>query len=247
MLNTLIVSSNLGIMDVVKRLSYTFLGITTITVKSLALIDKYELEETMKSDIIIFDSGDFEYEWDCFCNLFKPNGCKLIAINSSKSSVFLDIIKTKVDSFLTEFNEEQLEFLIFKYSKQLKQEQTSRSINVTALIQPFKQEVFIMNKYSGEKVAWNDIIMFKGNSNYSLLYTTHKTHTLCKTLKEIESDISNSYPNLIRIHKSYIINKTFLVNVYSSGNKKIITLKNGMELEISRRRWVVIKGVLVKC
>lgn len=104
-----------------------------------------------------------------------------------------------------------------------------------------EEKVFVINKYKGEEVPLKDIILIKADSNYSTIYGTNKTYTVSKTLKEIEELICDASNQMIRIHKSYIINTAFLENVSKNSQKNIITLKNGVQLEVSKRRWLILK------
>lgn len=104
-------------------------------------------------------------------------------------------------------------------------------------------DVFITNKYKDEKIKINDILLFKGDSNYSYIYTLHKTFLVSKTLKEIELVIQNK-TEMIRVHKSFIVNRNFIKTLSDAFGKKTIVLLNDLEVEVSRRKWPVLKQLL---
>lgn len=104
-------------------------------------------------------------------------------------------------------------------------------------------DVFVTNKYKDEKVKINDILLFKGDSNYSYIYTLHKTFLVSKTLKEIELTVQDK-TEMIRVHKSFIININFIKTFSDAFGKKIIILQNDLEVDVSRRKWPVLKRLL---
>jgi two-component system LytT family response regulator len=78
----------------------------------------------------------------------------------------------------------------------------------------------------------DEIIRLEGENNYTKFYFTgNKTLLVSKTLKEYEEILSNH--SFIRIHKSHIVNKTYVVNYSGNG---ILTMEDNSKVEISRRR-----------
>jgi two-component system LytT family response regulator len=78
------------------------------------------------------------------------------------------------------------------------------------------------------------IIYVEADSNYCVFFleSNEQIH-VSKPLKEYE-DILDSI-NFVRIHKSTIINLNYLKE-YSNKNGFVVVLKNGVELQVSRRR-----------
>lgn len=76
-----------------------------------------------------------------------------------------------------------------------------------------------------------DIIRIEADQNYSVLYLeSGEKLTLAKTLKQFE-EMLDSY-NFLRPCRSHLINRRFLSKVSATQ----VTLKNGLNLPISRRR-----------
>lgn len=77
-----------------------------------------------------------------------------------------------------------------------------------------------------------EIIRLEGESNYTkFFFTGNKTLLTSKTLKEYEEILSNH--SFIRIHKSHIVNKAYVVNYSGDG---LLTMVDNSRVEISRRR-----------
>lgn len=77
-----------------------------------------------------------------------------------------------------------------------------------------------------------DIILLEGSSNYTRFYfTTKKSLIVAKTMKEYE-DILLEH-QFLRVHKSYLVNKTHVVKVDREG---VLEMSNKMNVPVSRRR-----------
>jgi two-component system LytT family response regulator len=81
-------------------------------------------------------------------------------------------------------------------------------------------------------IAFDQIIYCKAHGNYTMLYLIeNKRLFLCKLLKYLERKLPCT--TFIRIHRSIIINKNFVLHV--KGNNRVV-LKDNIELFISKRR-----------
>lgn len=80
----------------------------------------------------------------------------------------------------------------------------------------------------------DDIIYLEAQSNYTCFYLlNNRKITVTKTLKEYEELLPSSV--FIRIHHSYIINKS-LVDKYIKGDGGQVVMKNGVVLDVARRK-----------
>lgn len=80
----------------------------------------------------------------------------------------------------------------------------------------------------------SDIIYLEAESNYTFIYVAgDKKYTVSKTLKEFEELLPS--PFFIRIHHSHLINKKE-VQRYIRGEGGQVVMKNGVTLDVSRRK-----------
>lgn len=78
----------------------------------------------------------------------------------------------------------------------------------------------------------NEIVMLEGSSNYTRFYFVNKkTLVVSKTMKEYEEILIDHH--FLRVHKSYLVNKTHVVKVDREG---ILELSNQVHIPVSRRR-----------
>jgi two-component system LytT family response regulator len=82
-------------------------------------------------------------------------------------------------------------------------------------------------------VPLDDIIRLQAESNYTRFFFLDKSEFLsAKTLKEYEELLPQE--RFIRVHRSHIVNKTF-INQYNREGM-LLVLKDGTSLEVSRRK-----------
>jgi two-component system LytT family response regulator len=84
-------------------------------------------------------------------------------------------------------------------------------------------------------VSVNEIICIVGDGNYSYIHTTDlNRYVSSKTIKDYEGFLAES-GFFIRISKGCLINAHH-IKEYSKGDPCIVTMKNGMSFEMSRRK-----------
>jgi two-component system, LytTR family, response regulator len=87
---------------------------------------------------------------------------------------------------------------------------------------------------SGTKaIMTHNIIRIQANSNYSKLFFKHgHPLTVAKVLHWFEDKLAADY--FYRVNKTHIVNKLFIAAI--STDKNMLTLTDGEQLKISRRR-----------
>ena len=115
--------------------------------------------------------------------------------------------------------------------------------NLITNLQQKKPENFKLALSTTEGVSFFDpahIMYCEGENNYTrFVFIHHKPILISKTLAEYEDMLGEHH--FIRIHKSYLINKKYVVKVDKEG---IVTMKDGKVLMISRRRKDTVMSLL---
>ncbi|MGQ8366394.1 LytR/AlgR family response regulator transcription factor [Glaciecola sp. 1036] len=89
-------------------------------------------------------------------------------------------------------------------------------------------------------VPLHKIIAFESIGNYSKVYLEAKTPCIYKNLTALESRLPQA--SFFRASRSWIFNTQYIEHIEASiSNGFEVTLKNGLELEISRRQAVLFK------
>ncbi|MEP6677504.1 MAG: LytTR family DNA-binding domain-containing protein [Ferruginibacter sp.] len=88
----------------------------------------------------------------------------------------------------------------------------------------------------------NEVMRIEGEGNYSrIILTGNRVHVCAKTLKDFEELLSPLI--FLRIHKSYIVNKNFIVNYLNKGE---VVLNDASKFPVSRRKKTEVSNILLK-
>lgn len=78
-----------------------------------------------------------------------------------------------------------------------------------------------------------DVLLIEAHGSYSkLILADGREHVLSKNMKQLLSEITDK--RLQRVHRSSIINTAHIKSVQFSGNEGIVTLRNNLQVSISR-------------
>jgi DNA-binding LytR/AlgR family response regulator len=95
----------------------------------------------------------------------------------------------------------------------------------------------VINHKTSQKVFVNNVILLKGDSNYTTFYLKHgKSKIVARTIKFFEPHLLMQ--GFLRVHRSYLINPKHIQKYDEQYD--ILTMADGYEACISRRR----KGAL---
>lgn len=105
-------------------------------------------------------------------------------------------------------------------------------------------KILVLNKYSGERLAYPKIVSIEADSNYVIIHTTDQRKiSLSKTLKEMEEMLCDSSYYFLRVHKSFIINTQHIKQIQRK-EPATITLQNDQTVEIPQRKRAEILQIL---
>lgn len=110
--------------------------------------------------------------------------------------------------------------------------------NITNLIQDINNQKISTISFSSKNglkvVNRNSILFIEASNNYSLIHLVNdEEYVVSKTLKEFDQILTGE--GFIRTHKSYLVNKSQILN-YCIDDGYTIRMKNGKILPVSRRR-----------
>ena len=100
------------------------------------------------------------------------------------------------------------------------------------------ESLLIINHKTLKKVLLQNVVLLKGNINYTTFYLEHgKEKVVAHTLKFFENYLETR--GFLRIHRSFMINPNF-VKEYNE-EQEFVTMANGHRATISRRRKSILK------
>ncbi len=97
--------------------------------------------------------------------------------------------------------------------------------------------LLIINHKTFQKVFINEVILLKGDVNYTTIYLeNNKQKTVAHPIKFFESYLETH--GFLRVHRSFMINPNHVKDYKVDG---FLMMTNGQIAEISRRRKSVLK------
>ena len=143
-----------------------------------------------------------------------------------------------LDYLLKPINAKRFAVAMEKVRASLELRETSEANTAEALTEA--SQIFIKD---GEKcwlVKIGDVSLFEIVGNYTRVYFREEKPLLYKSLNQIEGKLPNQ--SFFRANRQQIINVNFIQRVVPWFNGKLkITLKNSIEIEVSRRQSYIFK------
>jgi DNA-binding LytR/AlgR family response regulator len=185
---------------------------------NLTLAGVYEsaqiyLESIQKDDFILPDLLFLDVEMPELTGLELLDALPvqpLVIINTSKKEYAFDAFEYQVTDFLKKpVNYPRFSQAVDKALAQWeKDHEISKPTSTTAMPE---QDIYV--KVDGKLVRLNveDILYFESNGDYVTIKTSAGSHTILSTMKSLEEKLT--HPNFIKVHRSYIINKTKIVDI----------------------------------
>jgi DNA-binding LytR/AlgR family response regulator len=98
--------------------------------------------------------------------------------------------------------------------------------------------LLILNHKTSSKVLINNVILIKGEINYTKFYLEcGRERTVPHPIKFFEAHLETH--GFLRVHRAFMINPNYVRNYDSE--REILTMSNGQIANISRRRRSVLK------
>ncbi len=180
-----------------------------------------------------------------FLDIQMPDGTGFDLLERLPEVSFKVIFVSAYDHFaVTAFKFSAVDYLLKPVNAE-DLEKALEKVNKGDNYQPAKIKVLLGNRTGIEKIVLpsmdelifvkiNDIVRCESDSNYTCFYLEDGERILVsRTLKEYEDLLEPM--GFYRIHKSSIINLRFLKK-YKKGDGGIVTMEDGTEIEVSRRR-----------
>ena len=143
-----------------------------------------------------------------------------------------------LDYLVKPFSEEELATAISQYQQRQEKKQPMQQFETLfhnlSLYQNELKKIALPTSAGLTVVAVKDIIHCMGDVNYTHFYfTSGRKILVIKTLKEYEELLGDC--GFVRVHKSHLINLQH-VKTYARGEGGTVTMSNGTQIDVSRRK-----------
>jgi two-component system LytT family response regulator len=151
-----------------------------------------------------------------------------------------------VDYLLKPIDADELKNAVQRVIKKKQDRQSAKQIllNLSHNLHTMEESQYRLAVSTSQGVVFfkiDEIIRVEGEGNYSrIVLTGNRLHVCAKTLKDFEELLPRGI--FLRIHKSFIINRNFIINFLKKGE---VVLSDHSTLPVSRRKRTEITNILL--
>ncbi|MFN7493095.1 MAG: LytR/AlgR family response regulator transcription factor [Cyclobacteriaceae bacterium] len=114
---------------------------------------------------------------------------------------------------------------------------------INRLESPSEEVLSVFDQGEQVLIKPSEIIYLKAQGSYTLIILAQREILTAKNLNEMMKEFQSNH--LVRIHRSYVINRDYMKSYQPLGNEGLITLSNGTQLRVSRTYKKLLKSVLL--
>jgi two-component system, LytTR family, response regulator len=217
----------------------TNIRIATKTSEAIALLQQFQ-PHLLFQDIVMPEKNGFE-----FLSEIKNINFEIIFTTAYNEYAIRAIRFSALDYLLKPINAEELRSAVNRFlEKRSQQLQTDALLkNLLTNLENKKESDFKLAVPTVSGAVFfspAEIIRLEGEGNYTQFYLTqNRKYLSAKTMKEYEEILLQH--NFLRIHKSHLVNKSFIDNYRNEG---LVILKDKTNLPVSRQRKQEISAIL---
>lgn len=208
-------------------------------------IDRVDEAESVTSALQLLNQNDYDI---LFLDMELKDGIGFDILREMKDYVFAIVVSSHKEYAIEAFKHQVIDYILkpvnvseFKnavnrvFKMQTKTEflkQGDQKAELIAPLQIVESDLMVNYKNTFVKIKKNDILFVKAQGKNSEIYMSdNKCYTSNKNLKEFELVMSS---NLIRIHHSYLVNKTNIISFCRESSE--VKLSGGVSVPVSVRK-----------
>jgi two-component system, LytTR family, response regulator len=217
----------------------TDIRIATKTSEAVSLLQQFQ-PQLLFQDIVMPEKNGFE-----FLSEIKKISFEIIFTTAYNEYAIRAIRFSALDYLLKPINAGELRSAVNRFLEKRSQQLQTEALlkNLLSNLENKKESEFKLAVPTVNGAVFfspSEIIRLEGEGNYTQFYLTqNKKYLSAKTMKEYEEILLQH--NFLRIHKSHLVNKSFIDNYRNEG---LVILKDKTSLPVSRQRKQEVSAVL---
>lgn len=219
--------------DVLENLLIRFCPEVTLLAKCESLTVAVEAIKKHNPDVVFSDIEMPNYAGYEIVNFFNEINFDLIFVTAYDQYAIRAFEVAAIDYLLKPIDIERLKLSVKRVLEKSNIKQQSEKITLLSNTLETKQikNIIISDKGQSNLISIDSIIAIEAQESYCTIYTKDKKLIASKNLKHFETLFEN-LPYLLRVHKSWLINKNHVIN-YSKSDL-IIQLSNNILAKLSK-------------
>jgi len=219
--------------DVLQNLLLRFCPEVELIAKCENVLQAVEVIKKDQPDLVFLDIEMPNYAGFEIVNFFQKINFDIIFVTAYDQHAIRAFEIAAIDYLLKPVDIERLKLAVGRVQQKQNIEQQAQRLSLLSNTLETKQlkNIVVTDKGQQHLIPIDSIIAIEAQESYCTLHTTHKNFVASKNLKHFET-VLESLPQFFRVHKSWMINKTF-IHHYSKSDLSI-HLSNGLVTKLSK-------------
>lgn len=232
-LKAIIVDDEESARDVLQNLLVRFCSEVEVVAKCENLTEAVGVIQAEQPDLVFLDIEMPNYAGYEIVKFFKAITFEIIFVTAYDQYAIRAFEIAAIDYLLKPIDIERLKKTIARVRDHRSMEQQTKRLSLLGSTLENKQlkNIVVSDKGNQHIIPIESIIAIEAQESYCTIHTTDKKYTASKNLKHFET-IFDDLPQLIRVHKSWMINMTCMLSY--SKSELTIQMTNGIVAKLSK-------------
>lgn len=219
--------------DVLENLLARFCPGVKLLAKCSNVEQAVESIKLHQPDLVFLDIEMPNYAGYEIVDFFTEINFEMIFVTAYDQYAIKAFEVSAVDYLLKPIEIDRLKEAVARSSQRIGQASASEGIShlKNTLHEKIIRSILVTKNGNQYVLELNDIIAIEAQESYSTIYTLNDRFVMSKNLKYFERTLEGN-PEFIRVHKSWMINRQFIVN-YSKSELQI-NLEGGITAKLSK-------------
>lgn len=243
-LKAILVDDEESARDVLENLLKRFCPQVEIAAKCENIPEAVNAIQEHKPDVVFLDIEMPNYAGYEIVNFFTEIDFEIIFVTAYDQYAIRAFEISAIDYLLKPVEIERLKLSVERViaQKNVKDQINRLSVLSTTMESKQLKNLVVADKNQQHIIDIDTIIALEAQEAYTLIHTTEKQYFASKNLKHFET-VLDTCPQFFRVHKSWMVNKDFLLH-YSKSDLTI-QLKNDLQTKLSKYKKAEFEDWLV--
>ena len=232
-LRAILVDDEESARDVLQNLLLRFCPEVELVAKCKNVLIAVEVIKKEKPDLVFLDIEMPNHAGYELVRFFEEINFKIIFVTAYDQYAVRAFEIAAIDYLLKPIDISRLQKAVSRAveNKNLEHQSDQLSLLSSSLENKQLKNIIISDRGQQNILSIENIIAIEAQESYCIVHTVDKKYTISKNLKHFET-ILESLPLFLRVHKSWIVNKSFIKHY--SKSELTIQLSNGLTAKLSK-------------
>jgi two-component system LytT family response regulator len=244
-LKAILVDDEQSARDVLENLLSRFCPEVSLLGKCADIPEAVELIKKVDPDIVFLDIRMPNYAGFEIVNFFAKPDFDIIFVTAYEEYAVRAFEVAAVDYLLKPIDIDRLKLAVDRVKAQ---QQAQKQIEQLSILSDTLKgapvtKIIVSDKGQQHVVEIDSVVAIEAMESYCIIHSTSRKYTVSKNLKHFENTLAG-VSSFMRVHKSWIINRPYLVHY--SKSELTLHLKTGLVARLSKYKKVEFEAAITK-